>query len=66
MGHEDLEAIYDLGQRDRAVTFPLVERIGIVDIHDKIFFLALIMNLGLRSVSTHVDNMRQVSRLCCL
>lgn len=56
MCHEDLEAIYDLGQRDRAVTFPFVERFGIVDIHDKILFLALKMNLGLRSVSAHVDD----------
>lgn len=52
MRHENLKAIHNLRQRDRAIIFPLVERIGIVDVHDEIFFLALIMNLGLRSVST--------------
>lgn len=60
MCHEDLEAIYDLGQRNRAIAFPLIERIGIVDIDDEILFLALIMNLGLRSVSAHIDVAGQV------
>lgn len=50
--HENLKAINHLRQRDRAVVFPIVERLGIIDVYDKIFFLALEMNLGLKSVST--------------
>ena len=64
--YENLEAIYDLCQRDRAVAFPLVERLAIFDVHDEVFVLALKMDLGLRSVSAHVEVVGQVSRLCCL
>lgn len=62
--HENLEAIYNLRQRDRAVAFPLVERLCIIYVHNEIFFLALKMDLGLRSVSTHVGIVGQVSGLC--
>lgn len=52
MRHENLKPVDHLRQRDRPVFLPIVERLRIIDIHNKILFLALKMHLGLLGVST--------------
>lgn len=52
MRHENLKPVDHLRQRNRAVGFPIAERLSVVDIHDEIFFFAVKMHLGLLGVST--------------
>lgn len=49
---EDLESRDYLSQRDRAVALPFLHRLNIVNVYYKILLLTLVVNLGLRSVST--------------
>jgi len=56
VGDEDLEAIYDLGERDSLVTLPVANCLGALSEDDIVVLLALVVNLGLASVSTsHLD-----------
>ena len=55
MCHEDLEARYNLSQRDGTVIFPFLHGFNIIDHNNKVFLLALVMDLGLGSVSTRHD-----------
>lgn len=52
MGDEDLEAINDLGERDSLVTLPVADCLGALGEDDIVVLLALVVNLGLGSVST--------------
>ena len=49
---KDLESRDNLCQRDRAVTFPFLHRLNIVNVYYKVLLLTLVMNFRLRSVST--------------
>ena len=49
---KDLESRDYLSQRDRAVALPFLHRLNIVNVHYKVLLLTLVMNFGLRSVST--------------
>jgi hypothetical protein len=55
MCHKNLEPIDYLRQWDRAVGFPIVEGLRVVDIDDEIFFFAMVMHLGLLGVPTRHD-----------
>jgi len=55
MGDEDLEAIYYLCQRDRAVSSPVLDSLLGFDNDDKIIAGALVVDFGGWSVSAHVQ-----------
>ena len=52
MSDKDLKSRDDLCQRDRAVAFPFLHRLNIVNVYYKVLLLTLVMNFRLRSVST--------------
>ena len=56
MGHEYFEAIHNLYKRNRLVCFPVLHSLSVFDEDYKILILALVVNLGLGTVSTrHSD-----------
>lgn len=52
VGYEDLEAAYDLRQRDRLVLFPFLHSFLAVNEDDKVLVRTLVVHLGLGCVST--------------
>ena len=52
MSDEDLESAHYLSKRDRPVTLPLLHRLNVINVNDKILLLALVVDLALGSVST--------------
>lgn len=54
VGDEDLPSADDLSKRYALVALPLLDSIGTVDEDDKIVLLALVVDLGLSSVASHV------------
>ena len=61
MSDEDFETAYYLSKRDGPVPFPLLHRLNVINVDDKILLLALVVDLALRSVST-----RHVQKLECV
>ena len=52
MSDEDLETAHYLSKRDGPVTLPLLHRLNVINVDDKILLLALVVDLGLASIST--------------
>ena len=64
VGHKNLEATDNIGQGNRSIILPFLRGLNVVDINDKVFLFALIVNLGLGSVSTrHTGNVRKMGYL---
>jgi len=64
VGDENLEAIYDLSKRNRAVVLPLADCITALDNDNIVVLLALEVDLALGSVSTsHFELVRRCMRL---
>ena len=58
VGHEDLEAIDDLGKRDGPVLLPALHGFNVVNKDDKVFVLALVVHLSLLGVSARHDDLK--------
>lgn len=53
---EDFETAHHLSERDGSISLPLLHRLNVVNVDDKILLLPLEKDLGLRSVSTrHIE-----------
>ena len=52
MSDEDLEAANHLGKRNGTVALPLFHRLNVVNVDHKVLLFALVVDLGLGSVST--------------
>ena len=52
VGHEDLEPADYLGQRNRPVLAPVLYRLNVIDHDNEVLLFALVVDLGLRAVST--------------
>jgi hypothetical protein len=55
VGDEDLEAADNLCKRDARVLFPVLDGLGAVDEDDEILGLALVVDLGLGSITASHD-----------
>ena len=55
VGDKDLPARDDLSQRDGAVLLPVLDGLSRVDKDDVVVVVALVVDLNLRCVSSHID-----------
>ena len=61
MSDEDFETAHNLSKWDRPITLPLLHRLNVINVDDKILLLALVVDLTLGSVSTrHLKNLECV------
>lgn len=58
MSDEDLETADNLSKRDGPISLPLLYRLNVINVDDKIFLLALVVDLRLLSISTrHIEEL---------